>query len=158
MKKKRYMYIGFFFLFSLLLSACSTKPDAAKQYKMEHPLQAEIILPKSLSTNTETTFRVNLTQEGKKVENPDYVHFEIWKQDGSVKFPMEQAEKEKRGTYRLTKKLKQDGLYYVQVHASKGGDPIMPKKQFIVGELSKSELELLQDGAPKQENGHQHHH
>ena len=50
------------------------------------------------------------------------------------------------------------GLYYVQVHASKGGDPIMPKKQFIVGELSKSELELLQDGAPKQENEHQHHH
>ncbi|WP_251455541.1 FixH family protein [Priestia endophytica] len=125
------MYIGFFFLFSLLLSACSTKPDAAKQYKMEHPLQAEIILPKSLSTNTEKTFRVNLTQDGKKVENPDYVHFEIWKQNGSVKFPMEQAEKEKNGTYRLTKKLNQDGLYYVQVHASKGGDPIMRRNSLL---------------------------
>ncbi len=35
---------------------------------------------------------------------------------------------------------------------------IMPQKQFIVGELSKSELEYLQKGAQKQNAPHEHHH
>ncbi|MED4758611.1 FixH family protein [Priestia megaterium] len=156
MKNKRYIYTVF--LFTLMLSACSTKSDANNLYKTEQPLQADIIIPKSLSTNKKSTFKVKLTKDGKRVNNPDYVHFEIWKQDKSVKFPMEQAKKEENGAFSLTKNLNQDGLYYIQVHASKGGDPIMPKKQFVVGQLSKNEWGILKSGAQKEENGHHHHH
>lgn len=34
----------------------------------------------------------------------------------------------------------------------------MPQIQFIVGELSKNELEFLQKGLLKQNENHEHHH
>ncbi|MBG9930932.1 hypothetical protein ABD94_08090 [Bacillus aryabhattai] len=141
-----------------MLNACSLEQDAASLYKQEAPLESQIIIPKSFSNNEKETIKVILTQSGKRVKNPDYVHFEIWKQDGSVKYNMEAAENEGNGTYSLSKELDHDGLYYVKVHASNDNSIIMPQKQFIVGKLSKSELELLQKGVQKQTEAHEHHH
>jgi hypothetical protein len=156
MKKNR--YISFIFVFSLLLSACSLKEDAADLYKKEKPLEADIMIPESFSDNGQETIQVVLTQDGKKVEGADFVHFEIWKQDGFLTYNMEQAEEAGNGTYMLSKELDSDGLYYIKVHASNDGSTIMPQKQFIVGELSKSELEFLQKDLPKQNENHEHHH
>ncbi|WP_255301585.1 FixH family protein [Bacillus sp. AFS040349] len=144
----------------LILSACSLelKQDVAKQYKEEEPMVADIIIRDSLSTNSDTTFQVVLTQGEEKVVSADYVHFEIWKQDGSVKFEMEQAEEVGNGTYQLSKKLDSEGLYFIKVHASSNDSIIMPQKQFIVGELSESELEFLQKGAVVEDGGGEHHH
>ncbi|MDR9800850.1 FixH family protein [Bacillus paralicheniformis] len=147
-----------FFICSLFLSACSLEQDVADRYKKEKPLESEIILPKSLSAHQKETIKVILTQGGKRVENADFVHFEIWKQDGSVKYPMEQAEEVGKGMYSLTKSFEREGLYYVKMHAKSDGSIIMPQKQFIIGELSESELKFLQKGSQKQKEGHQHHH
>ena len=102
---KKNICMSLIFIFSLLLSACSLKQDVANLYKQETPLESEIIIPESISANKQETIKVILTQGGKKVEGADYVHFEIWKQDGSVKFNMEQAEEEGNGTYSLSKNL-----------------------------------------------------
>jgi hypothetical protein len=144
-------------MFSLLLSACSLNEDAASLYKQETPLQAEIIIPETFSEGKETIKAV-LTQNGKTVENAEFVHFEIWKQDSSLKYEMEQAAEEGNGTYSITKSFESDGLYYVKVHAGNNGSIIMPTKQFIVGELSERELKFLQEGARKQEGSHENHH
>jgi hypothetical protein len=107
-------------------------------------VESEIIIPKSFSDNKQETIKVFLTQAGKKVEDADFVHFEIWKQDGSLKNNMEQAEEKGSGMYSLNKNFDSDGLYYIKVHAGNDGSIIMPQKQFIVGELPKNELEFLQ--------------
>lgn len=157
---KKFKAIPLLSFMLLILSACSLelKQDVAKQYKEEEPLMADIIIPDSLSTNRDTPFQVVLTQGEEKVDSADYVHFEIWKQDGSIKFEMEQAEEVGNGTFQLSKKLESEGLYFIKVHASSGDSIIMPKNQFIVGELSESELEFLQKGAVVEDGDGEHHH
>ncbi|WP_236887988.1 FixH family protein [Cytobacillus oceanisediminis] len=71
---------------------------------------------------------------------------------------MEEADNEGGGVYSISKDFDKDGLYFVKVHAQQGGSLIMPQKQFIVGELSKSDVEFLQKGTGKQEAGQGHHH
>ncbi|MDW7613790.1 FixH family protein [Peribacillus simplex] len=155
---KKNICIFLIFIFILLLSACSLEKDAANQYKEETPLESEIIIPESFTANKQETIKVVLTQGGKRVRSADFVHFEIWKQVGSLKYNMEQAEAEGNGTYSLSKNFDSDGLYYIKVHASNDGSIIMPQKQFIVGKLSKSDLKILQKGMHKQEESHEHHH
>ena len=155
---KKNISVSLIFVLSLLLSACSLKQDIAKLYKQETPLESEIIIPESIMVNKHETIKVMLTQDGKKVEGADYVRFEIWKQDASVKFNMEQAEEEGNGTYSLTKNFDSEGLYYIKVHASNDSSIIMPQKQFVVGGLSESEIKFLQKGKPKQEESHENHH
>lgn len=155
---KKYICISFVLIFSLSLSACSLEEDVANQYRKEKPLESEIFIPESFSDNKQETIKVVLTQDGKMVEGADYVHLEIWKQDGTVKYNMEESVEEGNGTYSISKSFDSDGLYYVKVHASNDGSIIMPQIQFIVGELSKNELEFLQKGLLKQNENHENHH
>ncbi|WP_156791356.1 FixH family protein [Bacillus sp. SG-1] len=143
--------------FSFLLSACTLDENAADLYKKELPLEAKVFLPEEFSGGKET-IEVILTQYRKKVDEPDFVHFEIWKQDGSVHYPMEEAESLGNGTYSVTKDFESDGLYYVKVHAGSSGSIISPQMQFIVGELSKEELDFLQKGLKTESPVKEPHH
>lgn len=143
---------------SVCLSACSLKEDVADLYKKETPLEAEIVIPDSFSDNNQETIKAILTQGGKKVKNADFVHFEIWKQDGTLQYPMEEARISGDGTFSISKDFDKEGLYFVKLHAGNDGSIIMPQKQFIVGKLSKSELEYLQKDVPIQSNINEHHH
>ncbi|WP_456278861.1 FixH family protein [Bacillus sp. AK128] len=145
-------------LVSMMLSACSLNEGVADLYKKENPLKAEVFIPENFSAGQQEAIEVVLIQNEGKVTNPDYVHLEIWKQDRSVHYPMEEASKIGEGTYRVTKDFDQDGLYFVKVHASSAGSIIFPQKQFIVGELSKSELEFLQKGLKVESDVSESHH
>lgn len=155
MHKKKMIWM---FLFIAMLSGCSLKPDVAKLYKEESPLQSEIIIPDTFSANEKETIKVILTQHGERVEDADFVHFEIWKQDGTVTYYMEEAFDLGNGVYGISKDFDSDGLYFVKVHAGNNGSIIVPQKQFVVGSLSKSELDFLQKGQQSQIEGHEHHH
>ncbi|MBO1512458.1 FixH family protein [Metabacillus sp. BG109] len=155
---RKYICISFILHVSLLLSACSLDQDVANLYKEEIPLEVEIILPQSFSDNKQETIEATLTQDGKRITEADFVHFEIWKQDGSLKYEMEEAVEEGNGMYSITKKFDRNGLYYIKVHAGNNGSVIIPQKQFIVGELSESELNFLQKGLQKQVESHEQHH
>ncbi len=156
MKKNRCILL--IVILSTLLSACSLKQDVEKLYKEEAPLQAEIIIPNTFSANEQETIKAILTQNGKRVEDADFVHFEIWKQDGSIKYSMEEANELGNGIYSISKDFDHDGLYFVKVHAGHNGSIILPKKQFVVGELSESELDSLQKGTQSENEVQEHHH
>ncbi|CEG21258.1 hypothetical protein BN1080_00164 [Planococcus massiliensis] len=147
-------------LFSSLciLSACSASEDAADLYKKEKPLQVEVDMPESLSAETKQTVKAILKQDGKPVEDARFVHFEIWKQDHSVHYPMEEAEEAENGVYQMDVRFKEEGLYYLEVHAGNEGSLISPVRQFIVGELSEQEMESLKQGVPTQQEVRGHHH
>lgn len=156
MEKMKFLFIVL--AYCLLLSACSLNEDVADLYKKESPLKAEVILPDSYSANQQEMIEVLLTQDGKKVSGADYVHFEIWKQDGTLHYYMEPAKEMGDGIYALSKNFNSDGLYYLKIHASNNGSIISPQMQFVVGDLSKEELQFLQKDIPVTEGGHEHHH
>jgi hypothetical protein len=154
---KKYIVLSFLPVL-LLLSACSLDENAAELYKQETPLELEIHTPDTYTAGEQETIKATLTQNGKPADHADFVHFEIWKQDGSVQYGMEEAISEGSGIYSISKSFDQEGLYFVKVHAQKGGSLIMPQKQFVVGELSENDKDFLKKGEGKQENSQEHHH
>ena len=156
MKSIRLLVAGLFVLGCV--SGCSPDPNATKLYKQESPLEAEVIVPELLEPTEDATIQVILTQDGERVEKPDYVHLEIWKRDGTVNFGMKEAHNDGDGQFSLSRNFEKEGLYYVQVHAGSNGSFIMPTKQFIVGELSESDLQALQSDAPNVSGSAGSHH
>ena len=71
---------------------------------------------------------------------------------------MEEANNLGNGTYSISKDFDSEGLYFVKVHAGNKGSIIMPRKQFVVGELSESDLDFLRKGAQSEIEVHEHHH
>ncbi|WP_342048503.1 FixH family protein [Bacillus sp. OTU530] len=145
-------------LLSLFLGGCSLNKDVEKLYKTEAPLEVNIILPEQVSPNKPEMIKAVLTQDGKTIKHADFVHFEIWKKDGSVQYGMEPAKDDGNGTYSLSKVFNQEGLYVIKVHAGNQGSMVMPRKQFVVGQVSEEELNSLKESSPNQEGDHAHHH
>jgi len=141
-----------------LLTGCSLQDHVEKKYKAEAPIDATFIIPKSMAAHVPQTVQVTLKQNGKMMTNPDYVHYEMWKQDGSMSLPMNEMNEVRDGVYEVTKSFDRDGLYFLKIHAGKQDAQIMPTAQLIVGKLSPSEQDFLQKGAVEPPKDHQHHH
>ncbi|WP_240675788.1 FixH family protein [Ammoniphilus sp. CFH 90114] len=144
-----------------LLTACSfdsLSEDAAGHYKVESPLQVDILLPEPVLLHEPQFLNVILVQNGKPVNGLDDVQFTVWKNGSPDSNEVMMANRDGRGQYYVEKTFIEEGLYYVKVQASSNGSTIMPTKQFIVGELSEKDLLELQKGhqAPKQ--SHENHH
>ncbi|RBP06183.1 FixH family protein [Rossellomorea aquimaris] len=153
--KNRKKYLGLI-LICTMLGACSPKEDAADLYRQESPLQADITMPEDFSGSE--PIKIALTQSGQSVDDADFVHVEIWKGDGSLHDQMEEAENAGDGNYTFNKKLTDDGLYYIKVHAGSNGSTIMPTLPFAVGELSKADVEALNDQTPDDSGNQESHH
>ena len=74
---------------------------------------------------------------------------------------MIKATHEKDGVYSIRKTFKEAGIYYVQTHVTARDMHVMPKKQFLVGNISKEEMEKIKqmEGESDQEGesgGHHH--
>lgn len=145
-------------ILALFLGACSVSSDAADLYKKETPLQIEVVIPELIPKGESITLQAVLTQVEQKVENADFVHFRVWKQDGSIRYPMEEAEELGNGVYQMDFRFEKDGLYFLEVHAGNNGAISSPRQQFVVGELSKTEMEKLKEGPVKEEEPSEHHH
>lgn len=143
---------------SLFLSACSLDKDVADLYKKEIPLEVDIIVPDDAAPNKPETIQAVLTQGGKRVEQADFVHFEVWKKDGSIHYGMQNAGESGNGTYSVSKVFEQEGLYVIKVHASSKGSIVIPRKQFIVGKLSDEELHSITEGSQNQAGNNEQHH
>ena len=142
----------------LSMSACSLREDAAALYKQEAPLEVEIHTEPAVQPGQPTNIKAVLTQQGHKIGNADFVHVEIQKQDGTIVFPMEEANDEGKGVYSLTAIIEESGLYYVRIHAGNNGSLISPRKQIVVGELTDSEIKLLKQGQKMPTEPAAHHH
>jgi hypothetical protein len=161
LKKKYFMRtnkaILFFISIMLVLSGCSLNEDVAELYTKENPLHAELVLPDTISSEEIVPIQVILTQNGKQVKDVESIQFEIWKY-GKSQSTIVQPNQKEDGTYEVHQTFDRDGLYFIKIHASHSGSTIMPQAQFVVGELSDSELEYLQKDLPEQEEMHEHHH
>ena len=142
----------------MLLSACSLSDDAANLYKQEVPLQIEAEVPTDIATGETVTLEARLTRNEEPVDEANFVHFEVRKQDGSIPYPMKDVQSVGNGVYEMQVNLRSDGLYFFEVHAGSGDAISNPHYQFIVGELSESELQSLKEGpAPDAGSSGDHH-
>lgn len=159
-KSMQSLLIGGLLVTTASLAGCAVDSNAAAQYAVSKPLSVKLNVPKDVQPNAQKkkTFEATVWREAKPAQKVDYVHFEIWKADGTVRYSMEPAEETKPGVYTIAKALPKSGLYYVKAHASSNGEMIMPTRQFIVGELSKEDLKILQGGAKPAGGSSGHHH
>ncbi|WP_342455360.1 FixH family protein, partial [Planococcus sp. A6] len=142
----------------LLLSACSVRGDAADLYKQEAPLQIAAEVPEEIAPGETVNVKAKLTQNGEPVDEANFVHFEVRKQDGSIPYPMKEAQALGGGVYEMEASFKSAGLYFLEVHAGSGDAISNPHYQFIVGDLSESELDSLKEGPEPDEGSSGHHH
>lgn len=142
----------------LLLSACSVRSDAADLYKQEAPVQIAVDIPKKVAAGETFTIQAELTRNGEPVDEANFVHFEVRKQDGSIPYPMKEAQAVGSGVYEMQVNFRSDGLYFLEVHAGSGDAISNPHYQFIVGELSESELDSLKQGPAPDAGNSGHHH
>lgn len=142
----------------LLLSACSVRGDAADLYKQEAPLQIVAELPEEITPGETVRFQAELTQNGEPVNEANFVHFEVRKQNGSIPYPMKEAQALGDGVYEMEASFKSNGLYFLEVHAGSGESISNPHYQFIVGDLSESELDSLKEGPEPDSGSSGHHH
>ncbi len=164
--------LGLLFLL-LVVSACQTNTDSEskenqQQNHEEHPentlstdpLEVEIDLPDQLPVNQETVLKARLTQGKEDVNDAQEVQFEVWKANHKEQSEMIDGELEKDGVYTAKKTFKEDGIYYVQAHATARGMHVMPVKKIVVGEGSKEEkgTKKKEDSSQEQTSHQEHHH
>ncbi|BCB04237.1 FixH family protein [Bacillus sp. KH172YL63] len=140
----------------MILGACSLNENAADLYHQESPLQAEVSMPEDFSGSE--PIKIYLEQDGHPVEEADFAHVEIWKGDGKIHDEMKEARNVGQGNYTFSRKLSDDGLYYIKVHAGNNGSIIMPTLPFAVGELSKADIEALNAQTTVESDTHSGHH
>ncbi len=144
----------------LFISACTGNTDSADDTTTPKAVEVEILLPEEISLNEESILKVRLMQDQENVEDAEDVQFEIWKANSQEKSELIEAKYEKEGIYSVKKTFQEDGVYYVQTHVTARGMHVMPKKQFVVGNVSEEELNALKEEPQTQggSQGHSHHH
>ncbi|QOS97261.1 FixH family protein [Brevibacterium sp. JNUCC-42] len=145
----------------LLASACTASTDqSSTQNTTPKLVEVDILIPEEISLNEESVLKVQLTQGKENVEDAEDIQFEIWNSNRKEASELIKAQHEKGGIYSVKKTFKENGIYYVQTHVMARGLHVMPKKQFVVGNVSEEELNSIKEESQNQEqsHGHGHHH
>jgi hypothetical protein len=139
-------------IFALLfVSACTANTKQSdSESNVTELVEAEIIMPDEISLNQGNVLKVQLTQGEENVEDAEDVQFEIWQANDKENSKMIEAKHENDGIYSVKKTFQEDGIYYVQTHVTARDMHVMPKKQFVVGEVSEEELKALEEENNKQ--------
>lgn len=156
------LYISMFMLISLFfVTACTANTDQSKENKTPELVEVHIELPEKVTPQQESILKVHVTQGKENVDDADDIEFEIWKANDKDNSELIKAQHEKDGIYSVKKTFSDDGVYYVQTHVTARDMHVMPKKQFIVGNVSDEELKSLKEETESQghsENNEGHHH
>lgn len=161
--------MGILFLVSLLFcTACNSNNETqdlndnqAKEDQTNHQqhdptsdsLEVEIIMPDRLPLKKEVTLKAHLTAGKENVDDAQEVQFEVWKENEKKQSEMIDGKLDKDGVYTAKKTFEEEGIYYIQAHATARGMHVMPVKKFVVGKS----LEIPSNDMSEQEQDHQHH-
>lgn len=153
----------------IFVSACNANTDQEshqENHQQKHanhqeknistdPLKVDIDMPDKLPLNQESLLKARLTQGKEHVDDAQEVQFEIWKENHKKQSEMIDAKLEKEGVYTAKKTFQEDGIYYIQAHATARGMHVMPVKRVVVGKGEKEKESTSQEQSPQQEH---HHH
>lgn len=148
--------IGLLSLCFISVTGCSPSMSTNETPEM---VEANILLPGKITLNQPNTLKVQVKQGKKTVDDAEDVEFEIWKSSSKEKSELLKAKHASGGLYEVNKTFKTNGIYFIQTHVTARGLHVMPKKQVVVGILSKKEIQILHDSQTQNESPeHNHHH
>lgn len=156
----------------LWISACNgtdspNNDQANDQNKQTHqqenkistePLKVEIEMPDQLPVKQEIVLKARLTQGNEPVNDAQEVEFEVWKANQKKQSEMINGSLEKDGVYTAKKTFQEDGVYYVQAHATARGMHVMPVKKLIIGKGGEESEQESSSHDQQQDSEHHHHH
>ncbi|PLR67526.1 MULTISPECIES: FixH family protein [Bacillaceae] len=142
---------------ALFMTAC-TADSGKNTAEGSLMVNADIQLPSEISKNEEETFAVAVTQGKEAVEDASGVEFEIWKAKSKEDSEMIKAVHKGKGVYEINKTFNEDGVYFVQTHVTARDLHVMPKKEFIVGEVTEEELKKADEPVKTEDSSNEHSH
>lgn len=151
------MYKGILLAFCLLSAAgCSA---SMSDNKMPEMVEANILLPAKVELNKPNLLKVRVTQGNENVDDAEDVEFEIWNANSEKKSELIKANHVNGGLYEVKKTFANKGIYFIQTHVTARTMHVMPKKQLVVGNLSKKEMQsLMNSEVQNKTHGQMHHH
>lgn len=162
--KKVYL-IGISMLLAIL-AACGNQSPAEESSGNEvhseetvlHPVEVNILSSgEDFEPGKEGIIEVKVTQGNEPVADADEVLIEIWQGDNQQESVNYEAEHAGDGLYTLAHTFPEEGIYYVIAHVTARDMHVMPKKQFVVGEVDPAELEGKHESdGHEQHDGHHH--
>ncbi|WRP08661.1 FixH family protein [Rossellomorea aquimaris] len=159
--KKLITALGIGLLIGLISACTGNSTPSANESEIAQLVEVDISLPEKISPNEESDLKVKVTQAGESIEDADDIQFEVWKMNDKEESEMIKATHEKGGVYSIRKTFKEAGIYYVQTHVTARDMHVMPKKQFIVGNISKKEMEKIkqmEEESDQEGESRGHHH
>lgn len=144
-----------------LLAACSADPEAADHYAKREEVNVNIEAPESIEADSAPKIEVNLSQDGKSLEQEATVNFLVWKDENKADAEEIPASMDADGTYHLEYTFSSDGVYFVKADVKVDNIHLMPTKQIRVGELTQEEIEKIkqeQEQKKQDDSGSHHHH
>lgn len=126
-----------------LLAACGKEqvveqePASGQEEEALQPVEVQILSSgEDFHPEEEGIIEVKVTQGEENVADADEVLIEIWKkehQDESINY---EAENKGDGLYSLSHTFPEDGIYYVIAHVTARDMHVMPRKEFVIGEVN----------------------
>lgn len=169
MWKQKFIGLGGIFFMLIILSACHGNEPSESNHNQQsshdhhqeknvstEPLKVEILTPDKLPVNQESILEAQLTQGDERVNDAQEVQFEVWQENRKKQSEMINAKREKDGIYIAKKTFQEDGVYYVQAHATARGMHVMPVKKIVVGDGAKDSDK--DSPSHEQEQDSDHHH
>ncbi|MBD8068561.1 FixH family protein [Bacillus sp. PS06] len=142
---------------SLLLMGCGNNEENSQTNELV-PLNVEIeIQPETIDVNEAVTFNAFVTYGDEVVEDANEVQFQIWEKGNEDEDEFIDGPHVGDGVYSIEKTFDHDGTYYVVAHVTARNMHNMPKKEFVVGEVSLNEHEHDHDEEMKDEDEEHHH-
>ncbi|MDQ0270479.1 FixH family protein [Cytobacillus purgationiresistens] len=158
MKKLQKTIILLFVLF--LISGCATNLKEKDQDQLDR-IDAEIMVPEKIQLNEQVSLAAEVKQGDEVVEEVDEFQFEIQRVGGEGDNELINVSQADNGIYQIKKVFSEAGVYTVQTHVTAMGQHVMPKKRFVVGNLTEEEInEFLEKSQTEEDTSggnHQHH-
>lgn len=132
--KKAYLFL---FTVMFLFTACGTnspKPEMTSETSTNPiPLKVMIQLkPDSIQLNQPVIIQALVTQGTQKVDDPQDIQFEVWKEGQQTHEIVKTVNHQTGGIYSIQKTFHEPGTYFVISHVTARDMHTMPKKQFVV--------------------------
>lgn len=119
----------------MTLGACGSndKKESGITDDVPKMLEVNLEVPEKAESGEKVLLKATVTQGDEKVDDAEFVKYEIWEAGNKEKSDMHEAKHEKGGVYTFETEFKHDGVYTVQVHVQARNMHNMPKKDITVG-------------------------
>ncbi|MFD1020740.1 FixH family protein [Thalassobacillus hwangdonensis] len=155
--KKKLLFVSLTALL-LILTACGSDDDKESADNVEM-IDTKVSIPEAIEVGEEVTFQAEVTLGDEKVNDAEYVEFEIWR-DGATEEEHQKidAESKGKGIYEIQHTFTDAGTYSLYAHTQARDMHVMPKKEFEVKDPEADTQASSEEGHSHDQEDEEHSH